>query len=369
MCMAVAFSGLPVGPPPPPPPSSCTSNCVMVEVSGGYHTGSFNETQTSGITTLAACKAACLTDEACVELTFVQRQVDPCVLYQKIYADIATGATGWVKCKAGSTDPKCAPITPGGSSHGSSNCVLYQALDMSHQAMAKGVKKAKGTDNYMLHGRRVVVQHDYPDGASEARAVVTNTAAHAAGKKMVTPVKFAMTTKFPFENDVSITVSWAESSVTAVNATLKLRIPSWLEAPLANITVNGVATKAGKPGTFLTLDQQWKQGDVIKLTLPTVYTLTAYTGSDQIKGYEGKRYALSVGPIVLGCVGNLNAKTNAPVLPVSPTGKAAAGWLEPVVGAPLNFNIKGYPGVTFMPMWEMAVADRFTTYPIFTGSR
>ena len=161
-----------------------------------------------------------------------------------------------------------------------------------------------------------------------------------------------MTTKFPFENDVNITVSWAESSVTAVNATLKLRIPSLLEAPLANITVNGVATKAGKPGTFLTLDQQWKQGDVIKLTLPTVYTLTAYTGSDQIKGYEGKRYALSVGPIVLGCVGKLNAKTNAPILPVSPTGKAAAGWLEPVVGAPLNSNVKGYPGVTFMPMWE-----------------
>ena len=46
-----------------------------------------------------------------------------------------------------------------------------------------------------------------------------------------------------------------------------------------------------------------KQGDVVKFTLPTVYKLTRYTGVDQIQGYEGKRFALSVGPIVLGCVG------------------------------------------------------------------
>ena len=34
------------------------------------------------------------------------------------------------------------------------------------------------------------------------------------------------------------------------------------------------------------LSRQWKQGDVVRLALPTVYKLTAYTGVDQIKGYD-----------------------------------------------------------------------------------
>ena len=164
----------------------------------------------------------------------------------------------------------------------------------------------------------------------------------AAAGAMITPVEFAMSTKFPYSNAVSIKVSWAETSVTGVSAALKLRVPSWLEAPLTNITINGVASKAGQPGSFLTLDQQWKQGDEVSFTLPTVYMyynkLTAYSGSDQIKGFEGKRFALSVGPIVLGCVGDINATTNAPVLPVAPNAKAAAEWLLPVAGGKYTSN-------------------------------
>ena len=361
MCMAVAFSGPPVGPPPPPPPAACTSDCIMVQVKGGYHSGTFNETQTSSIKTLDACKAACLKDEACVELTFVNRKIDPCVLYQSIYADIVAGAVGWVKCAAGSTDPKCAPITPG-QPQKVTNCFFYQALDMSHQVMVKGATKQSGTDNWMLHGRRVTVQHDYPTTGAAVSAADT-----ASAGAMITPVKFAMSTRFPYDNAVRIKVSWALASVTAVSAPLKLRVPSWLQAPLANITINGVASTAGQPGSFLTLNQQWKQGDEVAFTLPTMYKLSAYTGSDQVKGYEGKRFALSVGPIVLGCVGNMSAATNAPILPVSPDAKAAEEWLVPVAGAPLNFHIKGAPGMTFMPMWEMGSADRFTTYPIFSA--
>ena len=55
------------------------------------------------------------------------------------------------------------------------------------------------------------------------------------------------------------------------------------------------------------------------------------------------------------------------MLPVTPTSAAAAEWLEPVEGKPLNFNIKGAEGLTFMPMWEMSSADHFTTFPIMDG--
>jgi DUF1680 family protein len=374
MCMGVAFKPQ-QGPPPPPPHKACTSNCVMVEVKNGYHTGAYNETQTKDIKDLASCKAACLKDEACVQLTFVNRSVDPCVLYQTIYADISTDATGWVKCDAGSTDPnKCAVIS-GHSPASSSNCELYQALDMSHQVMQKGgASKAPGTNTYMLHGRRVKVQHDYPTSAGAVSTMAAAAAAAAetptGSKSMITPVRFAMATQFPYENDVNITVSWVETSATSVNATVNLRIPSWLNAPLTTITVNGQAVAAsGRPGSYLKLDREWKQGDIIAIALPTVYKVTAYTGTDQIKGYEGKRFALSIGPIVLGCVGstNWNTTTNAPVLPVTPTSAAAAEWLEPVEGKPLNFNIKGAEGLTFMPMWEMSSADHFTTFPIMDG--
>ena len=48
---------------------------------------------------------------------------------------------------------------------------------------------------------------------------------------------------------------------------------------------------------------------------------------------------------------------------------AAAGWLEPLAGKPLNFRVKGHPAAVFMPMWQMGVADHFTTYPVFTGPK
>lgn len=164
--------------------------------------------------------------------------------------------------------------------------------------------------------------------------------------------------------------------MTAVRVAMNLRIPSWLEAPLKTITVNGqpVVEAAGgaKPGSYLKIDREWMQGDAIAITLPTVYKVTPYTGIDQIKGYEGKRFAVSVGPIVLGCVDTdgtaINSTTNAPVLPVMPTSAAAAQWLQPIGGKPLNFKIKGAaPGLTFMPMWEMGATQRFTTYPIMAA--
>lgn len=404
MCMGISFNA-PKGPPPLPPPKVCTHNCEMIEVQNGYHTGAYNETQTSNIRNLTACKAACLADDACVELTWVDRQIDPCVLYQTIYADIATGATGWVKCVAGSTDPnKCAAISAGHGSSGSSNCVLYQALDMSHQVMEKGgAAKAPGTNTYMLHGRRVQVQHDYP--SADTAAVSAATAPNRSTRPLVTPVQVAIMTRFPYSSDVKISISWAEQSVTAVKATVNLRIPSWLTDPLSTIALSGQSSNfSGTPGSYLKLDRTWKQGDTIAIALPTVYKITKYSGTDQIQDYEGKRFALSVGPIVLACVWRdctqHNCTTNAPILPVrfpchrfcslpfivwcvlnanlfyvykslrqvAPTAAAVGQWLHPVEGEPLHFTVEGVSGLSFMPMWEMEPDDRFTTYPIMTGA-
>ena len=106
---------------------------------------------------------------------------------------------------------RCAAISTGHGPADTSNCVLYQALDMSHQVMQKGgPAKAPGTDTHMLHGRRVKVQHDYP-----AAAPLENIEPEARADK-ITPIQFAMSTEFPFDNKVEIKVSWEETGHTRI---------------------------------------------------------------------------------------------------------------------------------------------------------
>ena len=59
------------------------------------------------------------------------------------------------------------------------------------------------------------------------------------------------------------------------------------------------------------IDREWKDGDKIQFDLPTVYKLTQYTGVDQIPGHDGKRFAVSVGPVVLACVALPTGRTLA----------------------------------------------------------
>ena len=83
---------------------------------GTYHLGGFNVSQFSNIKSVDDCKAACVADSACRQLTFVNRPTDPCVLYHSVDAVVSQMANvrAFVKCPAGSTDPKCAtPVPPG----------------------------------------------------------------------------------------------------------------------------------------------------------------------------------------------------------------------------------------------------------------
>lgn len=89
--------------------------------------------------------------------------------------------------------------------------------------------------------------------------------------------------------------------------------------------------------------------------------LSLYTGVDQVAGYEGKRYALLLGPVVLACVGPMDAQSTA-VLPVPAEDPAA--WLVPKPGAPLTYGVKGAPLHEFRPLWTVSDGQPFTTYPI-----
>merc|ERR1712151_420405 len=97
-------------------------------------------------------------------------------------------------------------------------------------------------------------------------------------------------------------MTWTDPSVSSVSAKLRVRMPSWLSNPLT-VSINGQPYGMGAPGSYLGIDRHWEQNDNVSFTLPIEYKLSLYTGVDQIQGYEGKRYALSMGPVVFACVG------------------------------------------------------------------
>ena len=371
MCMGLTWAG--ASPPPPPPPPGdkpCTSNCTLVAMPPGrFHQGTYSETGAAGVQYLADCKSHCLSDAACVQLTWVPRPADPCVLYSRIEASYWAPmpmVQGFVKCTAGATDPSCAPISPPApppAPRPAAGCVHYRAIDMSIAPTADA-----GVEQYMVSGRRVTVQHDWVAASSDEEdtanfAVVTASA--VAVDNGTVDVQFALETEYPYGNGVEMSVTWLNPRVKTVAMTANIRMPSWLERPL-QVDVNGHPGPIGNPGSFLVLDRVWSKGDTVSFSLPTVLTLTQYTGVDQIKGYEGRRYALKAGPVVLTCVGKLDSLSTI-VLPVAAA--APKTWLVPVAGKSLQYTVKGAPGIVFKPGWEMLAAESFTTFPVFAGNK
>ncbi len=76
-------------------------------------------------------------------------------------------------------------------------------------------------------------------------------------------LQLEQTTRFPNEETVHLKITSAPTQATA----LKVRIPAYAEG--ATLRVNGKARMVPlTPGTYLTLSEPWKRGDVLDLTLP-----------------------------------------------------------------------------------------------------
>ncbi|MBL8266590.1 glycoside hydrolase family 127 protein [Steroidobacter sp.] len=124
-------------------------------------------------------------------------------------------------------------------------------------------------------------------------------------------------TAYPVENRTSLTVSKAPAAALA----LRVRVPSWATGA-ATLALNGkkVAVEA-KPGSYATVQRQWKQGDVLDVTIPmSVRTESLHGTTDQ--------FAFVYGPVVLA--GDLGP---APLSETVPYAKEQAANLkvEPVV--------------------------------------
>jgi DUF1680 family protein len=170
-----------------------------------------------------------------------------------------------------------------------------------------------------------------------------------SGKEM----RLSQSTDFPWSPDVKLRFVSASSAPSKI----RVRVPAW-SAKQMPIAVNGEVIVSGEPGTYVTLDRTWWDGDTISFTLPMELKLTRYTGLDKIEGHE--RYALEYGPVLLALRGSDSAELKVR------NGQQHVDILKQLKAdsdRPLHFDIEGHPEYTYIPYFKV-VNEPFTCYPV-----
>jgi hypothetical protein len=170
-------------------------------------------------------------------------------------------------------------------------------------------------------------------------------------------VKLAMHTKFPYEKTVSLKVG----VTSPAKMKLRIRVPSWLDGEF-NLKVNG--KKAGKavPGSYITLDRTWNDGDEITWEVPMGWKAEQYIGDTRIK--DATRYAFSYGPMLMALKGPIMQDVlqaeNEHSIRLKMTPEALIKKLKPT-GKPCEFTIEGEPSYRMTPYFT--VEGDFTCFP------
>jgi uncharacterized protein len=176
-------------------------------------------------------------------------------------------------------------------------------------------------------------------------------------------------TKFPEEDTTRLSIK-AERTIKLA---LKIRYPSWAQSGIT-LTVNGKKENvSGKPGVYVTVEREWKSGDIVQISLPMSLRMEAMPD-------DPKMIALMYGPIVLagdlGRDGLQDARRYGPSAPqlgrVKPIEipafigevKDVLAKVKPVTNAPLTFKTDGLgrpQDVTLLPFYKV-FEPRYTVY-------
>ncbi|HXF06853.1 MAG TPA: beta-L-arabinofuranosidase domain-containing protein [Blastocatellia bacterium] len=177
-------------------------------------------------------------------------------------------------------------------------------------------------------------------------------------------------TRFPEEDATRLIIKAARP----VRLAVKIRYPSWAVSGMT-LTVNGRReTVAEKPGSYVTLDREWKDGDRIDVRLPMSLRLEAMPD-------DPKMIAVLYGPIVLGgdlgTTGLTEAERYGPSAPrigrvppvevpafVAAEVKDVLTKIKPVAEGPLTFRTEGLAQpreVTLLPFYKLH-DRRYTVY-------
>ncbi|MDY6944451.1 MAG: glycoside hydrolase family 127 protein [Pseudomonadota bacterium] len=111
-------------------------------------------------------------------------------------------------------------------------------------------------------------------------------------------------TSYPNQNRTALTVAKAPRAPLS----LRVRVPAWASGA-ATLSLNGKAVAVdARPGSYATVQRQWKQGDVLEVTIPmAVRTEPLHGATDQ--------FAFIYGPVVLA--GDLGPAPAGPTIPYS----------------------------------------------------
>jgi len=111
-----------------------------------------------------------------------------------------------------------------------------------------------------------------PDNGIAAIMYNSSEVSVKAGNKKNNLVTLKQTTNYPFDENIKIQVS----ASAPVSFPLYLRIPRWCNG--AKILVNGKTINIDSPpSSYVRLENKWKQGDVVELTLPKKLNLRLWT--------------------------------------------------------------------------------------------
>lgn len=157
----------------------------------------------------------------------------------------------------------------------------------------KATKVFRGEPWPCCSGTFIQLTADYGISAylTEPRAVYVNLYVPSQAKAELggQAVAIAQTTNYPLDPTTRITVDPAKATTFAI----MLRIPAWAGAKTA-VRVNGkVWDKAVTPGTFLSVDRTWKQGDVVEIAFDMGLRL------EPLNAAHPEMVAVVTGPLVL----------------------------------------------------------------------
>jgi DUF1680 family protein len=238
-----------------------------------------------------------------------------------------------------------------------------QAEDgIRYHALLDGHKEKPNAFNSCceVHGTRVYAalpEYIYSlaaDGVTVNLFEASTIEAEVAGK----PVRLTMETRFPFGNEVKVTVSAA----TAAGWTLRLRVPAWATAAMP-VRVNGETVATGLPGTYVPITRHWRNGDEVTFSLPAAFRMTRYEGEDV--AHWSERWALEYGPVLMAFVGPLeDAGEGRRSVIVRCKREELTGRLQPIEGRPLHFRIAGLTGYEVMPYWQVG-CESLSAVPVF----
>ena len=162
-------------------------------------------------------------------------------------------------------------------------------------------------------------------------------------------IKLIQTNNFPNEANTTITLDLKKKQKFA----LKFRYPAWVAEGALTISVNGKPlTVEGDPGTYVSVERKWKNGDEVHVDLPM-----------QIKAVDlpdhSEFISFMYGPIVLA------AKTDTTdlvglIADGSRMGHIANGKLYPLEEAP-SFIIDDYKNIELSKIEDKPLTFKFDT--------